>query len=343
MPKIYESHAILEGLAILGLTIDEFRILFHHMRDHGPRFRQVETCPRSSTNDPRQFVEWARRAASAPDCQPCPVTLALALLASSSNVPWRVYHLYSVFLRTEMPDERAERIFLDAVNPAHPQYRDWAARWLNIPRMPGTPVSAFYTAYHALLEEAAPGRADDLEGSWPIKLAFAERLFSFVDPNPQHLHPIIWHHSGTVEHMNEVLRGVVFADNELTRGYADVRRGGDGCWFCRHFVDLCPPSARTHPRTACPLIMHPYALSEAIVAAMRVAEIDWPQLQRDARPDKAALARVHSRLAILAPQFPAVKPGKAVLDAVGQMGDQLRGRLLSLVVPTIDELWKKKA
>ncbi|KAI9175453.1 hypothetical protein H9P43_006814 [Blastocladiella emersonii ATCC 22665] len=311
------------------------------MRDYGPRFRQVETCPRSFTNDPRQFVEWLRRFASSRDCRPAPVTLALALLASSSNVPWRVYHLYSVFLRTEMIDEEAEQIFFDSVNPAHPQYRDWAARWLNIPRVPGTPVSDFYTKYHALLEEAAPGRADDLEGSWPIKLAFAERLLSFVGPIPQHLHAIIWHKLGNVEQMNEVLRGVVFANNNLTREYADVWGGGSGCWFCRHFLDLCPPSARTHPRTACPLIMHPYALSEVVVAAMRVAEIDWPQLRRDAGSDNAALARVHSRLAIIAPQFPAVKPGRAVLDSVGQMGKLLRERLLSMVVPTIDELWRK--
>ncbi|KAI9175452.1 hypothetical protein H9P43_006813 [Blastocladiella emersonii ATCC 22665] len=127
-----------------------------------------------------------------------------------------------------------------------------------------------------------PGRADDLEGQWAIKQAFAERVINFVEPRPQYPHEIIWRPSGTVKHMIEALRDAVFANNTLTREYGLPVQGKVGCWFCTGFVDLCPPSSRVHPRNSCPLIVHPYALSEALVAAMRAADIDWRQYQREA-------------------------------------------------------------
>ncbi|KAI9175386.1 hypothetical protein H9P43_006747 [Blastocladiella emersonii ATCC 22665] len=163
--------------------------------------------PHRSTNDPREFVEWVRRAAASPDCIPHPVTLAQALLACSSNVPWRVYHVYSVFIRYDTPEEEAKRIFLDSVNPADPARRDWAARWLNISREPGTPATEFYPKWHALLEEAVHGRAEELERTWPIKLSFGERLLQFMDPVPTQLHNIIWHAAGTVSYMNDAVKG----------------------------------------------------------------------------------------------------------------------------------------
>ncbi|KAI9173285.1 hypothetical protein H9P43_006653 [Blastocladiella emersonii ATCC 22665] len=74
-----------------------------------------------------------------------------------------------------MADDEAAQIFLDSVDPVDPARREWAARWLNLARTPGTRVADFCARFHALLEEAVPGGADKLERTWAIKVGFAER------------------------------------------------------------------------------------------------------------------------------------------------------------------------
>ncbi|KAI9175388.1 hypothetical protein H9P43_006749 [Blastocladiella emersonii ATCC 22665] len=232
-----------------------------------------------------------------------------------------------------MSDEQAKAIFLDSVNPADPARRVWAARWLNLPRTLGAPVPDFYAKWHALLEEAAPGDAKKLERTWPMRLSFGERVLCALNPYPRALHDIIWHTDGTVESMSRALCNFTFGKSKF--GFND-EPWKHGCWFCKKFVNLCPPSSRDHPRESCPLVFHPYALGEAIVAAMRATGLDWrrgsSQVYRD-------LQRILGLLNKMRTQSTVVETGRNVLHALFEkMGIQLRERILSMVVPVIDEL-----
>ncbi|KAI9188892.1 hypothetical protein H9P43_000314 [Blastocladiella emersonii ATCC 22665] len=170
-----------------------------------------------------------------------------------------------------MSDEQAERVFLDSVNPADPGRRDWAARFLNLPRVPGMLIPEYYAKWHALLEEAAPGEADKLEQTWPLRLCFAERLLNYLSPSPRGVNNILWHPDGTVAHMSNFLSKVAFEARACGYVEADWKRG---CWFCKKFVDLCPPSSHVHPRDSCPLMFHPLKLRERVLSMVVIVVDD---------------------------------------------------------------------
>ncbi|KAI9175439.1 hypothetical protein H9P43_006800 [Blastocladiella emersonii ATCC 22665] len=314
----------------------DFRVLFRHMRDHGPLLWQFDTSRLRSTDDPLDFIARLRRIAFARDCAPSPVSLALALLACSSNVPWRVYHLYAVFLHEDTPDDEAERIFLDSIDPADPARRDWAARWLIASPPAGSLVSDFYAYFHALLDEASLGRADELEKTWPIKLVFSERVLHRLNTKSAALTKILWNQSGTVAGMSAALSDTVFPKEKLRPDFANWRRG---CWFCHRFAKLCPPSAREHPGDLCPLLMHPRPLAEVIVDAMRLVGIDWLQYKRAAKRDELALDQVLTWLEELTRYTPTIQAAKSAIAALLQLVKRIQVRMLSMVIPVLDRAW----
>ncbi|KAI9175457.1 hypothetical protein H9P43_006818 [Blastocladiella emersonii ATCC 22665] len=229
--------------------------------------RNIPSC--QTILDAREFLSHLR--AALPN-----TSVALALLATRSRVPHRLFFTYAVLLRESTADEEATRLFLGVAdgtwNP------DWVAQWLQVrPTAPTRDaVWAYYDQFCAVLNKVVKVTYQ-VEREEHVKRVFAKLLFYKPRWDMAPLASILQDPGASLK--NVVAASVaLFAPPTRLQSQPGPSSGARaGCTFCDDYKFAFETTKLEHPphdTLKCPLLDQPARIATLFVRALGDFHLD---------------------------------------------------------------------